>query len=100
MNNFGIDQLIGKVNYYILNPFIAFLFVLATLLFLMGVVQFYIAGDDKTREDGRRHVLWGLVGMFIMISVFGIMKLLLGTFGVDIQQLDSNIPTRSVFGGY
>lgn len=87
-----VDSLILKVNQYIINPFIAFLFVLATLIFLEGVVRFYIAGDEKTREDGKRHIMWGIVGMFIMVSVFGIMNLIINTFGINLGEFGASVP--------
>lgn len=79
-----IDQLLANINRYILNPFIGFLFVLATILFVYGLVRFYIAGEPKERETGKQHMIYGIVGMFIMISVFGIMRLVIGTFGIDL----------------
>ncbi len=80
----NIDQLLFNINRYILNPLIGFLFVLATFLFIYGLVRFYIAGEVKDHEQGKRHIIYGLLGMFIMISVFGIMRLVIGTFGIDL----------------
>lgn len=58
----------------ILNPLIGFLFVLATLYFMWGVLQFIQNADsDSGRKQGRDSILWGLFGMFIMVAVFGIM---------------------------
>ena len=34
-------------------------------------------------QDGKRHVLWGLVGMFIMFSVWGIIGFISETIGVN-----------------
>ncbi len=89
----NIDQLLLKINTYILNPFIGFLFVLATFLFLYGMTRYYIAGTPQDRATGQRHMVWGLLGMFIMISVFGIMRLIIGTFGITLPQ-GVSIPTN------
>jgi len=88
----SVDQIILKANNAIFNPIIAFLFVLATLEFLYGVARFYIAGDDKGRETGKQHILWGLVGMFVMVSVFGIMHVIMNTFGIDVSQFGAVVP--------
>ena len=82
----NIDQLLLKINTYILNPFIGFLFVLATILFLYGMARYYIAGSPADRVIGQRHMVWGLLGMFIMISVFGIMRIIIGTFGITLPE--------------
>jgi len=34
-------------------------------------------------EEGKKHMLWGIVGMFIMASVYGIIALLDNTFDLD-----------------
>ena len=88
----NFDQLLLRINTYILNPFIGFLFVLATILFLFGLVRFYLAGTPQDRAAGHRHMLWGLAGMFIMLSVFGIMRIIIGTFGIDLTEYDASIP--------
>lgn len=69
------------VNYTIDNaiqPFIYFLIVLATVVFIWGVIEFiYGAQNETKRTDGKRHILWGIIGLSIIISVFGIMRVLL-----------------------
>lgn len=82
----SINSFLGKVNGYILNPIILLLFTLATLYFFYGIVQFLRAdADDKGtgRIEARSAILWGLVGMFIMFSVYGIIGFVLDSFGID-----------------
>ncbi len=80
----NIIQFIHKVNDVILNPIIKLLFLVALVVFIWGVFLYMKGADnDKDRTTGRRHMLWGLFGMFIMISVFGIMAVIMGTFGID-----------------
>ena len=91
----NIDQLLLKIYTYILNPFIAVLFVVATVYFLLGIIRFFLPQvSDSDRETGKRHMVWGLVGMFIMISVFGIMKLVVNTFGVNLAQYGTSLPSN------
>ncbi|MES2416249.1 MAG: hypothetical protein V4504_00950 [Patescibacteria group bacterium] len=60
-----------------------FIFGLAILVFIWGVVQ-YIAGaeEEAKREKGRQFIIWGLIGIFAMISVWGLVRVLNNTFGV------------------
>ena len=59
-----------------------FLVALALLAFFKGLVAFIAkSGDAKNHEEGRDLMVWGLVGLFAMISVFGILRLLLDDFG-------------------
>ena len=80
------DAVLRKVNQTILNPLIALLFAVALVMFIWGVVEFTANADnEEKRTTGRQHILWGIVGMIIMISVFGIMRLITGTIGSDVQ---------------
>ena len=74
---------LSKVSQFVLNPLIALFFAIAFLVFLWGVFQF-IASEttDANRSEGKRKIFWGLFGMFIMISAFGLIRLILDTFGL------------------
>ena len=76
--------LLEKIKTAIVDPVILFLFALATLYFLYGVLQIIQnAGNEEARKQGQQHVLWGVVGMFIMISFYGIMHLICKTIGAS-----------------
>ena len=65
-------SLVNKITQLIINPVIWFLLVLATLIFLWGAVRFALSsgsGDEEGVESGKKHLVWGLVGIFIMLSV-------------------------------
>lgn len=69
-----------RVKENILNPIIALLFALAILYFLYGVVKFlYHMGDKAGNEEGKKHLLWGTVGLAIMVSVYGLLNLITAT---------------------
>lgn len=84
-----IDTLVRAVNKFVINPLIILIFAVALAYFLFGVVGFLVKADnEEARTKGKKHMLWGIVGMFIMIAVFAIMQILitsLGVEGVDIQ---------------
>lgn len=78
------EQFVSRVVTVIVNPFILLLFGVAVLVFLSGVFR-YIAGSnsDEARTTGRSHIIYGLIGMFIMVSVFGIIHIIVGTFNIS-----------------
>ena len=79
-----IVPLLNKINQYILNPIIILGFSVALVVFLYGIFQFVLkAGDDKAREEGKKSIGYGLVGMFIMVSVFGIIRFILSSLGLS-----------------
>jgi uncharacterized membrane protein YjfL (UPF0719 family) len=90
-----VDTFVLKLNKYIFNPIIMFMVTLAVAYFLFGIYE-YIKGSssDEAREKGQRHMIWGLIGLAIMVSVFFIMKVLLGTIGID--ETEINVETGQV----
>lgn len=78
----SVTTLMKSINRVVINPLIVFLFALALVYFLYGVAQFIMnGGNDEKRTTGKSHMMWGIVGMFIMVSVFGIMRIILNTLG-------------------
>ena len=63
--------LLDRIKVNVVNPIIGLLFGVAFLYFLWGVIQF-IQADDKTRDVGKQHIIYGLIGLFIMVSAFGL----------------------------
>lgn len=78
-----INALLNRINEFVLNPFIILLFVVALIVFFWGLVEFiYKAGSEDGREVGKRNMMWGIIGMFIMVGVYGIINIILATFGI------------------
>jgi uncharacterized membrane protein len=94
----NIIDFIHKVSIVIINPLIRLVFLVALVVFIWGVFGYVKNGDsDEARSTGRRHMIWGVFGMFIMISVFAIMAFVLNTFdipGATGNQINQVIPLR------
>ena len=72
----------GFIN-EIINPAIAVLFAVGFAIFLWGIVRFiWKADDENERNLGKQNILWGVVGMFIMASVFAIIRFIARAIGV------------------
>ena len=86
----SIVTLMGSINNVIINPLIYFLFALALVYFLYGLMKYLLSPDnEELRSSSKSHMLWGIFGMFIMIAVFGIMNLILKTVGEDRIQINN-----------
>jgi len=67
-----------------LNVIIGLLFVLVTLYFVWGIIQYVGAGGDEEKlKKGRQHMVWGIIGMAIMAAAWGIVGILTGYFGAN-----------------
>lgn len=79
-----MNPFLAKIVENIINPAILLIFAVALLVFLWGVLQFVRKADDeKARETGRNQIIYGIIGMAIMISAFGILHFITGTFNLD-----------------
>jgi len=77
----GVDSLIGRINNQILTPLIYFVFALAIFWFILGMIVYIRnAESPEKRQEGYTHMIWAVIGLFIMISVKGIINLVLNTF--------------------
>ena len=77
-------DLLHNISKEILNPLILFLFAVAFLVFVWGIFRFiYNSGDDTEQEEGKKAMMWGIIGMFVMVSVGGIIRLVLDTFNIS-----------------
>ncbi len=74
---------VDLVNKNILFPVINLLMGVALLVFLYGVFEFIIgANNEEARATGRRHILWGVIGLLIMVSALAILQIVAGTAGL------------------
>jgi uncharacterized membrane protein YidH (DUF202 family) len=87
----SVLTLMKSVDRVIINPIIFFLFAVAMVYFLYGLVQYLMSPDnEEINQTSKQHMLWGIVGLFIMVAVFGIMNLILNTVGEHKIQIQNN----------
>lgn len=85
-----LNQFLNKVVVQIINPIILLLAASAFVVFLWGVFEFIAhAGDETKRQEGRKAIMWGLIGLVIIFGAYGIINLALGTFGIPVIQKNS-----------
>ena len=60
------------------------IFALSFLVFVWGVVNyfFFSNNDDTKRAEGRAFVFWGILGMVVLFSVWGLVNIVLSTLGI------------------
>ena len=79
-------RLLDRFITLIIDPTILLIFTAGFLLFLWGLVTFiFNLGEGGENTEGKQHMLWGLIGMLVMISVFGILALINNTFNLGLS---------------
>ena len=83
-------QVSGIINNVqgVLTSIIPILLLIATIVFLWGVIQFITAGaDEEKRASARSLMIYGLIALFVMVAVWGIVQIMVqftGTGNVGI----------------
>jgi len=79
-----VSQFVSKLDQFILNPILYVLFAAALIVFIWGLIEFLnglASGETDKSSNGKRHMLWGLIGLFIMLTAVSIITLTIYTFG-------------------
>lgn len=83
---------VGQINEHILFPLITLLTVAALVVFLWGGFQYvYNANNDSKRAEGAKHLLWGTIGLLVMLSAFAILTVAANTIGVDVDEYSRDV---------
>ncbi len=71
---------IGKII-DVLTPLV---FALALLYFFWGLAQFILAsGSDEAKTEGKNKMIWGVIVLFVMATIFGLIGFIQRELGVD-----------------
>ena len=90
---------VGSVIIDIINNILVpVLFAIAFIVFIWGAFLTFILGanSDDVKERGKNLMLWGLIGFFVMVSVWGLVNILTGTFQLGNNQGPSSVPDSGV----
>ncbi len=65
---------------------------IALLAFFWGLVKFIFAqGDETAKADAKKIMLWGLIALFVMIAVWGIIRFIQSSLGLTVGGGDTII---------
>lgn len=79
-SNPAIKNIIDGVLLNIVSPILGVLFLFSIVTFVYGIFKMILSQEDSdARTDGKNSILWSSVGMLIMISAYGIIRLIAST---------------------
>lgn len=60
---------------------------LAVLAILFGLMRYaFAAGNEEAQAEGKRIMVWGVIILFVMVSIWGLVNLLQSVSGVENTQ--------------
>lgn len=86
----NVNNIIDKIAGFA-NTAVYLLVALAVLYIVYYTVMYFIKGKegDEGRREAGMQILWGVVGLFVIISIWGLVNILVNTFPVG----DNQAPT-------
>ncbi len=66
---------------------------LALLAFFWGLVKFIFASSDDDKKSGKSFMIGGIIALFVMVAIVGIIKFIASAFDV---QTGGTLPTPGV----
>lgn len=79
---YTFSQWVGSIV-DIFNALTVVLSSIAIVVFFIGILRFiYNAGDTNARTAGRNTIIWGLISLFVLFSIGGIVQLLKSSLGL------------------
>jgi Type IV secretion system pilin len=80
-------SLVQKINEVILFPLIALLSAIAILVFVYGCAIYIMnASNETARATGKKHIMFGIIGLLVMVAAYSILSLAAGTFGLSVPE--------------
>lgn len=87
------DAKLKNIVQIVVNPIIKVAFAVAIIIFIYGIFEFMRNSDNpEARKQGQWHMLWGLVGLAIMVAVFTIVRIFLNTLGISGDDVPKILP--------
>ena len=75
---FDIIDVIANV----VSTLIPLLISIALLVFFYGVVKYIIAKGPEAKETAKDTMIYGIIGLFAIVAVWGLVALIKNTFGI------------------
>ena len=80
----GIDGLLESLFQLLTVGVIPLLILIATVVFMWGIIRYMSSGGDEDKLiDARRLMIFGIVGLAVMVSVWGLVRFIVKTTGVE-----------------
>ena len=78
----GINGLFGLVSGWV-SYALPLVISIAIVWFVWNVFRYAVAGDEEQKAKSRTDMVWGIVAIFVMVSIWGLVSILQNTFGTQ-----------------
>lgn len=87
-----IEAILCKFS-QLLDTLIPVLVALGVVYFVYGVVSYVISSDEEAKKAGRDRIIYGIIGLAVIVSLWGLVKIVTNTFGIGTAGQNITFPT-------
>lgn len=81
----ALEEFIKNITLFIIQPLVVLLLTAGVAYFIWGVAMYIFNSDSADeRKKGTQHLIWGILGIVVMVGVIGILRIVTSTFGVNL----------------
>jgi len=86
-------EIVARIISLVLNPLVALLIGVALIFFLWGVVKLVSSGGDASkRAEGVSMITYGVIALFVMVAVWGLVGIVATTLGLGVNGVPNIVP--------
>ncbi|PIR58031.1 MAG: hypothetical protein COU71_00890 [Parcubacteria group bacterium CG10_big_fil_rev_8_21_14_0_10_38_31] len=79
----SLESVVGNIQ-ALVNLILPLLISVALIVFIVGVIKYITAGaDEEKRKEARNTIIYGVIGLFAIVSVWGLVAMLQSSFGIN-----------------
>lgn len=80
----NINSLLGSIGGWV-STIAVMLIGVGLIVFFWGIITYVLAGaDEEKRAAGRSLMIYGVIGLFVMVAIWGLVYFLGSAFGVEV----------------
>ena len=95
VNGTDLTSLAGKIV-TILNLVLVLMIGFSIVSFTWYVIKYYVMPNEN-RTEGNTYIMWSLIGFFVIFSLFGLVNILVNSFGLGDSSMGSWATFTSIF---
>lgn len=66
--------------------------ILGIVYFVWGVISYVVGSDEEAKKKGRDRMIYGIIGLAVIVAVWGLVNILINTFNLK-GQTGHSVPT-------
>lgn len=78
----GVQRILCRIG-ELMNYVLPMIILLGVIYFVWGVVQYVIADSEEAKVKGRDSIIYGIVGLAVIVAMWGLVRIVQNTFGLN-----------------